>query len=158
VPAPVAEAQDGVATELGRADGGGQRAAPSAGASYSPQQYRVGGCAIPTFFRVVRTNPPTDDAFLPNKALDKPPPVSDDPQLLALLIDLWENGLSVFDTRERAVRKTGPRRLLGSFIAELSIPDDSALVRYAPSLGTGHFTLRGAPHHVRACVVSVTQV
>jgi hypothetical protein len=73
---------------------------------------------VPTYFRIVKSDPPTTAHFLSNRQKGRAPRRSerDDP---------WEHdAISVFTRRSdaRAVAKAFP--MLGSYLARLSIPDD----------------------------------
>ena len=110
--------------------------------------------AIPTFYRIVHADPPDERDFLPAKVLGRPSPRGADAHLLAL----WSDGISMFDSVERA-RKTAqlfPR--LGSYIARLEIEPDDPNINSEKTLGPGHFTLRGAPEMMLERVRSVHPV
>jgi hypothetical protein len=109
---------------------------------------------MPTLFRGVHSDPPTERDFWSNKRLGKPPrheEISDEREY---------DSLSMWDTYEtmRAVCQRFPR--VGTHIAELEIPDDrsSAGIEFWPSGRPGHWSVRGDPAVLRACVVRVTPV
>jgi hypothetical protein len=93
-----------------------------------------------TFYRLVRTDPPRPDDFLPQAALRRPPP-RQDPKFLRA----WE-GLSVFDDAE-ALRQLAMalKWRMGEFIATLHVPDDAPILYKGPEKkGTGHWLLYAA--------------
>ena len=104
---------------------------------------------MPTFYRVVLTNPPTEEDFRSHKergiALRR-----DTPELRRS----WE-GVSVYDTEEKAreVMQRFPR--IGTFIAELSI-EESGPVRFEQTTDDpNHYDLWGEPQVMMAAVVRV---
>jgi hypothetical protein len=105
-----------------------------------------------TFYRVVRTNPPTLTDFTSNQALGKP------------LIDptperrrLW-NGLSVYATRAQARRTARRFPGLGQYIVALVIPEAGPIRVERTTAQPGHHTLWGFPHQIAECVVAVAPV
>ena len=103
---------------------------------------------MPTFYRVVKANPPGIRDFLSGKILDRTPPA--DPNLLPL----WD-GISVFDTEDRARQRALRVPSLGEYIAAMEIPDDGS-IRYERSLNRpGHYTLWADADALLALVVSV---
>ena len=110
--------------------------------------------AIPTFYRIVRADPPDARDFLPAQVLGRPAPRGADAHLLAL----WSDGVSMFDTVERArmMARLYPR--LGAFIARLEIETDDPHINSEKTLGPGHVTLRGAPETMLERVRSVQPV
>jgi hypothetical protein len=104
---------------------------------------------MPTFYRIVRTDPPTEVDFASHRALGRRLR-RDTPALRRS----WE-GVSVTST-EAAIRDLA-RRLpqLGRFIAVLSIPDHGP-VRYEQSgESPAHYDLFGEPRDMLAAVVTV---
>jgi hypothetical protein len=102
------------------------------------------------FFRIVVADPPTTDDFKSHAARGKPRPPT-------IPEHRWAD-VSVYETEEQArnlvydLRRRG--RNLGSFIAELLIPDDGQVTveRYGPP---GHHGVHANPERLLACVVSV---
>ena len=102
-----------------------------------------------TFYRIVRSNPPTEIDFHSHRALGRTLR-RDTPELRRS----WE-GVSVTST-EAAIRDLA-RRLpqLGRFIAVLSITGDGP-VRYEQSGESGaHYDLYGEPGEMLAAVIAV---
>ncbi len=104
-----------------------------------------------TFWRIVRTNPPTAADFLSNEA--KGLRGRDDN---AETLRLW-SGISVFATLTQAWRMAHRVPALGDFVAELNIPDDPA-VRVERTLGRGHHTMWGDADRLLSFVVRVMAV
>ncbi|HEY7032492.1 MAG TPA: hypothetical protein VH482_14220 [Thermomicrobiales bacterium] len=105
------------------------------------------------FFRIVMADPPTVDDFKSHAARGKLRPPS---------IPMHRgDDVPVYETEEQAqglvldLRKRG--RNLGSFVAELHIPDDGQITdeRYSPP---GHHGLHGDPERLLAFVVSVRPI
>lgn len=103
------------------------------------------------FFHVVVRNPPTLDDFTSNEAKGRRPrrPLSNDEA------ELWR-GISAYESWALARRKAGISPWLGDFVAELRIPEGSAIVARRMTLSRGHWTLWGDPAELLACVVAVT--
>jgi hypothetical protein len=111
------------------------------------------GGDVRTFYRIVATDPPTVTDLYSQKELGEPPRDPDDAEALRL----W-TGVSVYNTEQQARKKAVRLPFLGSFIAELRIPDDGS-VRFERTTGsTGHYTLWGDPAHMLLCVASVRPV
>jgi hypothetical protein len=107
---------------------------------------------IQTFYRIVRSDPPTLMDFTSAKALGKARP-TDDPEALRLA-----DGLSVFRTEAQAHRHARRMPMLGTHIAEVAIAA-SAPVHVERTLRTpGHHTLWGKPAFLLACVRRVVAV
>jgi hypothetical protein len=105
--------------------------------------------ALPRFFRIVRSDPPTRDDFLSNEAKGKRAR-GNDPEVLRL----W-SGISVYDSPRRARATARIFPYLGISIAELSVPDDGSIVWERTTAGPGHYTLWGDPDRLLSCVRSV---
>jgi hypothetical protein len=102
---------------------------------------------MPTFYRIVKTDPPQVADFTSREARGLPP--QGRPQVHRL-----NSGISVFDSLEEA-RRTGARfPWLGEFIATLLVEDDDP-VNWEKTLGPAHFTVWAAPTVLLARVVSV---
>lgn len=106
---------------------------------------------MPTFYRVIRAASPSVRDFLSGKVLGRTPPVDPD------LLPLWD-GISVFDTEDRARRRALSVPSLGDYIAALEIPDDGS-IRYERTLKRpGHYTVWAGAEVLLACVASVVLV
>ena len=102
-----------------------------------------------TFFRIVKTDPPTEADFLSYKALGRPL-LRDTPSQRRS----WE-GVSVTSTLEAARALTVRAPNLGRFIAELELVEGGA-VRFAQTGGApAHYDLWGEPRDMLAAVVRV---
>src|SRR5207253_2758729 len=93
---------------------------------------------MPRFYRIVKTNPPTEADFLSNQAQGRPSPrsVARDPALL----DRWA-GISVFETEAQARRRALARPDLGRFIVSVEFGSEEQLRVLSWGDGTGHTTL-----------------
>jgi hypothetical protein len=111
------------------------------------------------FYRIVKSNPPTEEDFQSHAALGRVPPraIRDDPEKLRS----WEC-VSVFDTEAgaRRVARTSREMRLGRFIAELLLPGDQpASITYDKTLGShGHYDMTAEPVVLLALVVRVVPV
>ena len=98
--------------------------------------------AAGTHYRIVRTNPPTDEDFKSYTALGiKPRQPNPDPETLHLF-----DGVSVLDTLERARAYIEKGRVRGEYVARLEIPEETPITYEGPR--RGHGNLYGAPPHV----------
>jgi hypothetical protein len=104
------------------------------------------------FYRLVRESPPTVQDFLSNAAQGRTLASSD-----AELQRRWE-GISVFDSLERARQHARRRPELGRFIAELWVTEGMAVDYERTGNTRGHYTLWGEPDIIRQCVVGVEVV
>jgi hypothetical protein len=103
------------------------------------------------FYRVVRTNPPTQHDFTSNMALGR------------LLLDptpekrrLW-SGLSFWATEAQARRNARRFRDQGDFVAVVGIEVDGP-IRVEKTRGPGHYTVWGLPGAILTRVVSVEAI
>ena len=110
------------------------------------------------FYRIVKTDPPTEEDIASHAAPGRTPPVAfrDDPEKLRS----WER-VSLFDTEAGArtiARATRGR--LGHFIAELHIPNvESKRFMWERTGATpGHYDMSASPADLLACVVRVVPV
>jgi len=105
-----------------------------------------------TFYRIVRTNPPTLADFFSDEARGKPKPTAADKASL-------HQGLSVYATLAQARRKARGVTVLGRFVAQLEIPDET-LVRAERtfSRSPGHHTLWAEPAELLRYVATVQPV
>jgi hypothetical protein len=106
---------------------------------------------VPTFYRIVRTDPPTAADFMSNRDKGLPPrgPEVSDP-------DLWA-GISVYDHRDRA-ESQARRYQLGAFLAVIELPDNRQPggLRVSKTLtDPHHHTLWGAPDTLVTLVTRV---
>ena len=109
------------------------------------------GASVRTFYRIVRTNPPTLRDFTSNAVLGRPAP---DPSPAGLR--LWA-GLSVQATETQARNRARDLPRLGVYIARIQIPPDAPIL-WERTLGRGHYTLWGAPAEIARRVVAVVPV
>lgn len=106
---------------------------------------------VATFYRIVQTNPPTLGDFLSDK--DQGRPVRSGTHR-----HFWD-GISVYATEQQARRKVQDYPFLGSFIAQLEIPDQASLrIERTLRRSRGHHTLWGDSAYLLRCVVSVIPV
>lgn len=107
---------------------------------------------MPTFYRVVRSSPPMREDFLGDRERGRPEPA--DARLLRLM-----DGLSVFDSVDRARRKAVHYPALGSLIAAVEVPGDDDRFRFErTTTGRGHYTLWGDPAALQTLVAWVVPV
>jgi hypothetical protein len=106
-----------------------------------------------SFYRIVRSSPPTLQDFTSNSALGR---VLRDPDPERQ--HLW-HGISVNATASQARTRARDFPALGRWIARLDIPSDAPVVwaRTLPN-SRGHHTLWGEPDVLLRCVVDVAPV
>ena len=108
---------------------------------------------MPTFFRGVHSDPPTERDFWSNKRFGRPrrhEEISNEREY---------DSLSMWDTLEgmHVVCRRFPK--VGSHIAEVETPDDEAQgIEYWRSGPPGHWSVRGDPAKLLSLVVRVTPV
>ena len=103
------------------------------------------------FYRVVKSNPPTEEDFLSYAARGIPvrDPTDEETLLLAA-------GVSVFATEAQARGRARARPELGAYLARLQIPDDGS---GQPLRGhRGHHTIWAEPKQPLAWVKEVVAV
>lgn len=105
--------------------------------------------AARTFFRVVKTNPPTERDFWSHQALGIPLQREEDREI-------W-TGVSVQATEQQA-RRTARIPRLGSYIAKLEVMQEGAITFRRTTRRPGHYTLWGNPNELLACVVCTISV
>jgi hypothetical protein len=88
------------------------------------------------FWRIVRTDPPTERDFMSNDALGRRPR-DRDPETLRL----W-SGISVYATARQAKRTAVAFPMIGSFLARVRVRDGDP-IRVEKTLGPNHYTLWG---------------
>ena len=107
---------------------------------------------MPTFYRIVRTDPPTEADFLSYEALGR--------QLRRETPELrrsW-SGVSVY-TSERAAREIAARLpRLGAFIAELEVVEDGPVTYEQNGADLEHYDLYGSAEDMLRLVRRVTPV
>lgn len=108
---------------------------------------------IRSFFRIVHTNPPGWLDFASHR-VKKGTPRADLP---AELRRIWD-GVSVYDTEERARRLAKRRRYLGRFIAEVQIIDGGPIRYEKTTDDPHHYTLWADPDEIWQSVVRVAPV
>jgi hypothetical protein len=107
---------------------------------------------VRTFFRIVRTDPPTLADFTSPTLRGKMPP-TDDPEALRLA-----GGISVFRTEAQARRHARRMPMLGAYLAEVAIPSGAPVHSERTLRTPGHHTLWGTPAFLLACVSRVVAV
>jgi hypothetical protein len=107
---------------------------------------------VPTFYRILKTNPPTEADFLSYAALGRPLR-RDTPELRRS----WE-GVSTYDTLDaaRAIVANAPR--IGRFIAELEIGEDGPVAFEQSGADPSHFDLFGTAADMLSAVRRVLPV
>jgi hypothetical protein len=106
---------------------------------------------VPSFYRIVLTDPPTLYDFQSNKERGRALPTDLDERRL------WE-GLSVYATESQARRKARGMPALGGFIAAVDLPERGP-IRYERTLrSSGHHTVWGDAALLLSRVVSVVPV
>jgi hypothetical protein len=108
--------------------------------------------AARTFYRVVRSDPPTPADFTSNAARGRPLP---DPS--AETRRLWA-GVSVNATEAQARRRARRYPALGAWIARLELPEGAPVQAARTTRIPGHHTLWGDPAVLLRCVVAVVPV
>lgn len=109
--------------------------------------------AMKSFYRVTKTNPPTDDDYLTRLERDGEPPdhLPDDQK------KSWD-AFSAFDTLEGAMAKARRFKRLGRYIAQYDIPEGSGIA-WEQTIEPGHYDLRGdkeeLKHYWKGCVAEV---
>jgi hypothetical protein len=107
-----------------------------------------------SLFRIVRTNPPTDEDFKSYIALGLRPPLS----LSSEHLRQWE-GISVFATESQARKQARRYPHLGRFIAECVIAVGADVeVRRTNPRSPGHHTAWAAPEALKSAVVRVVPI
>lgn len=106
-----------------------------------------------TFYRIVRSNPPTLDDVRSYEELGIEPR-GNDPEASRLF-----RGISLYNTRQQARNQAAGRPWRGNaFIAELQIPGDAPVTIERTGTRRGHYTLWGNPHDILALVTAVQPV
>ena len=105
-----------------------------------------------TFYRIVKTDPPTEADFLSYRALGIPLR-RDTPELRRS----WE-GVSVYDTMEAALAIVVQFPRIGRFIAELSLAENGPVRFEQTSVNPRHYDLWGDASDMLVAVVRVVPV
>jgi hypothetical protein len=107
---------------------------------------------MPTFYRIVKTNPPTEAAFLSHEARGLP--LRGD---TAAMRRSWER-VSMYDTLERtqAIARRFPA--IGAFIPELSVELGGSVAFERSGDDPWHFDLDATPDDLLAAVTRVLPV
>ena len=104
---------------------------------------------MPTFYRIVKSNPPTVADFLSYRALGVPRR-RDTPELR----ESWE-AVSVLNSLEAARSLLARVPTLGLYIAVLDVPDDGPVTYKQTGKLLAHFDLRGTPEDMLEMVQMV---
>jgi len=114
----------------------------------------VGSDAVRTvLYRIVKANPPSVRDFWSQVAKQRSPMRPLPPHLERL----WD-GISVYDSEERARTQARRHPRLGRFIAALLIPERSSLRWEQTTNDPEHFTIWGDPTDILACLALVGPV
>lgn len=105
-----------------------------------------------SFYRIVKSDPPTLTDFLSDRAKGRPPAVEPARRRL-------HDGLSVYATLAQARRKARAFPMLGRYVAVLRVLDETPL-RYERTIASsgGHHTVWGEPETLLECVEAVVAV
>jgi hypothetical protein len=106
-----------------------------------------------TIYRIVWTNPPSDDDYLTyfDKGVDFQ---TDDPEIIKM-----SQGLSVLVTLQRARRQGKGRPWQGNaFIAIYELPDDNTVVLEQTGRHSWHYTVWCDPAILRSCLRDVIPI
>jgi hypothetical protein len=104
--------------------------------------------AIKSFYRVAKTNLPTDDDYMTPLECFGPPPDDLDPEQKKS----WD-AYSAFDTPEGAIKTARRFRRLGKYIFRYDIPEGAGLTS-EQSIEPGHYDLRGDKEILKQCLVA----
>ena len=105
-----------------------------------------------TFYRIVKSNPPTLRDFMSLEELGKRPRNPNDPEVLRR----WDK-VSVWGEEKRAQQWARERPQLGAYIARLDLPDSSAMAA-EPSGPTGHYSLAATAVELWQHITSIVPV
>lgn len=104
-------------------------------------------------FRIVDHNPPEVGDFLSDRAEGEPWPGDEDD----LAIAIWV-GVSTFATLTQARNKASGAHFMGRYIAELALPDGSAVPFARTGRTKGHHSIWGHPEVLQGCVQRTVDV
>lgn len=102
---------------------------------------------VSSFYRVTKTDPPTDDDYLTPLERFGPPPDDTDPAKK----ESWD-AFSAFDTAEGAIRTARRFKRLGRHIFRYDIPEGAGIT-WKQTIEPGHFDLRGDKEALKGCLV-----
>jgi len=107
---------------------------------------------VPTFYRIVKSDPPNVQDFTSNKAQGKAPRgiERDEPSIWA--------GLSMYDRENEARGQARRIPKLGSFLARLEITESDSIQVRQTGGNPAHHTIWGDPQQLLTCVVAVLAV
>ena len=105
-----------------------------------------------TFWRIVRTNPPTRRDFMSHIELGIPFRAGSEEVMRQVA------GISVYATEVQARRKARQVPVLGVWLAELRIDDDRGFVIARTHGGPDHHTIWSDPDEIMSCDVRVIDV
>lgn len=102
-----------------------------------------------SFYRIVKSNPPTTDDFLSYKALGIP---LIDPRNADVYdgVSIWDTDMEAY---RRALKKPKPR-----FVAILEVPTDGSFRVQRTLRSEGHYTIWGTPDDLLKLVSRVVEV
>lgn len=105
-----------------------------------------------TFYRIVKSDPPTLRDFMSFQELGQRPRNPDDPEVQRR----WDK-VSVWDEEQRARSLARLHPHLGAYIARLDLPDSSTITA-EPAGNTGHYSLAATAAELLQHVKSVVPV
>jgi hypothetical protein len=105
-----------------------------------------------TFYRIVRSDPPTLRDFMSFQELGQRPRNPNDPEVLRR----WDK-VSVWDEEQRAHQWARLHPRLGAYIAKLDLPDTSTITA-EPSGPIGHYSLAATAAELWEYITSVVPV
>jgi hypothetical protein len=111
-----------------------------------------GGTTLRAFYRIVLTDPPTPVDFTSFAALGRRPRRAD-----SNVDRLWD-GLSMYDTEERARQKARQLPYLGGYLARVMISIGAPFRVERTLASPGHHTVWGDPTALLNCVTGVVPV
>ena len=100
-----------------------------------------------SFYRVTKTDPPTEDDYLTRLERDGPPPDHLPPEVR----ESWD-AYSAFDTAEGAIKMARRFKRLGRHICRYDIPEDAGIT-WQQTIEPGHYDLRGDKEVLKRCWV-----
>ena len=108
--------------------------------------------SILTFYRLVRTDPPTIEDFKSHRELGIPS-LDDDPEHVRM-----RAGISVHLTEAQSRAKARSRPWFGRFIARMQFANDGMVHWERTGGGRGHHTLWAEPAVLLSCTVEIIPV
>ncbi|MGD9892794.1 MAG: hypothetical protein AB7R89_23050 [Dehalococcoidia bacterium] len=116
-----------------------------------------GGSAIATFYRIVKSDPPTHADFFSLARRTRPPTPDTYPERDPFGVLLYL-GVSVYDRDDLARKMAQQIPLTGSFIAQLEFSTDGPIRGAKTTKRKGHYTLWGRPSDILDTVQWVSPV